>query len=167
MTSNLEASDLDERKLAVWRGFLEAHATVIRKLERDLMAQAGVPISWYDVLVHLSEAPQGRLRHQVLADSLVLSRSGITRLVDRMVDAGLVRREGSTQDRRVSYVVLTPEGRAMLDRAGPGHIQSVVEHFARHLRGPEIASMKSFFTRLLASHLLDGNPSPPLDGEAP
>ena len=156
------ASDLDERKLAVWRGFLEAHATVIRKLERDLMAQAGVPISWYDVLVHLSEAPQGRLRHQVLADSLVLSRSGITRLVDRMVDAGLVRREASTQDRRVSYVVLTGEGRAALDRAGPGHIHSVVEHFARHLKGSETAALDSFFTRLLAE-----NPLPPSDSGGP
>ena len=143
------AMEMDEAKMAVWRGFLETHATVIRKLERDLMEQAGVPISWYDVLVHLFESPEGRLRHQVLADSLLLSRSGVTRLVDRMADAGLVRREASAQDRRVSYVVLTPEGRDTLDRAGPGHIQSVVEHFARHLKGSETALLKSFFTRVL------------------
>lgn len=155
-------SDLDEAQLAVWRGFLEAHATVIRKLERDLMDQAGVPLTWYDVLVHLFEAPQGRLRHQVLADSLLLSRSGVTRLVDRMVDAGLVCREASAEDRRVSYVCLTPEGRATLDRAGPGHIHSVAEHFARHLRGPETAALASFFTRLLE----EGPPSP-IEHEAP
>ena len=161
MASNLGASDLDETRLAVWRGFLEAHATVTRKLERDLMEQVGVPLTWYDVLVHLSESPQGSLRHQVLADSLVLSPSGVTRLVDRMVDAGLVCREASPDDRRVSYVVLTPKGRATLDRAGPGHIQSVVEHFACHLRGPEIASLASFFTRLL-----EEKPPPPIEREA-
>ncbi len=149
MTSNPRPSHLDEEQLAVWRGFLEAHAIVIRKLERDLLAQAGVLMSWYDVLVHLSEAPHGRLRHQVLADSLVLSRSGVTRLVDRMVDAGLVCREASAEDRRVSYVVLTQEGRATLDRAWPGHVHSVVEHFARHLKGPETAALAAFFTRLL------------------
>ncbi|MCH7712586.1 MAG: MarR family transcriptional regulator [Chloroflexi bacterium] len=150
--------ELDEARLAVWRRFLEAHATVIRKLERDLMDQAGVPLSWYDVLVHLSEAPAGSLRHQVLADSLLLSRSGVTRLVDRMVDAGLVCREASAEDRRVSYVVLTEKGRDTLDRAGPGHIHSVVEHFARHLRGPETAALDSFFTRLLEE-------DPPAGGE--
>ena len=73
MTINREPSDLDDAQLAVWRGFLEAHSMVTRKLERDLMEQAGVPLTWYDVLVHLSEAPRGRLRHQVLADSLLFS----------------------------------------------------------------------------------------------
>ncbi|PKB64310.1 MAG: hypothetical protein BZY80_03205 [SAR202 cluster bacterium Io17-Chloro-G2] len=143
------ASDLNDVQLAVWRGFLEAHSTVTRKLERDLLEHVGIPLTWYDVLVHLSEAPRGRLRHQVLADSLVLSRSGVTRLVDRMVNAGLVQREASTDDRRVSYVMLTREGRTTLDRAGPGHIHSVVEHFARHLRGPETGALSSFFNRLL------------------
>ena len=66
-----------------------------------------------------------------------------------MVDAGLVCREASSNDRRVSYVVLTGTGRSTLDKAGPGHIQSVVEHFARHLRGPETAALASFFSRLL------------------
>ena len=160
--SNLEAAELDDARLAVWRGFLEAHSTVIRKLERDLMEQAGVPLTWYDVLVHLSEAPQGRLRHQVLADSLVLSRSGVTRLVDRMVDGGLVCREASAEDRRVSYVVLTREGCDTLDRAGPGHIRSVVEHFARHLRSPETAALASFFTRLL-----EEKPPPLIEREGP
>jgi len=149
MASNVGSPNLDETRLAVWRGFLEAHATVTRKLERDLMAQVGIPLTWYDVLVHLSESPQESLRHQVLADSLLLSRSGVTRLVDRMAQAGLVCREASPEDRRVSYVVLTPEGRATLDRAGPGHIQSVVEHFARHLKDSETAALRSFFTRLL------------------
>lgn len=155
-------SGLDAARLSVWRGFLEAHATVIRKLEHDLLEHAGVPITWYDVLVHLSESPQGRLPHQVLADSLLLSRSGVTRLVDRMVDAGLVCREASERDRRVSYVVLTQEGRALLDRAGPGHIQSVVRHFARHLKGREVATLESFFSRLL-----ERDEAPPFDRNEP
>ena len=114
------------------------------------MDQAGVPATWYDVLVHLSEAPQVRLPHQVLADSLLLSRSGVTRLVDRMAEADLVCREGSAEDRRVSYVVLTPGGRALLDKAGPGHIESVVTHFASHLKTSEMPALRSFFARLSA-----------------
>lgn len=149
MTLNSGTSGLDEDRLTVWRGFLEAHSAVTRKLELDLMEQVGIPLTWYDVLVHLSEAGQEKLRHQVLADSLLLSRSGVTRLVDRMVKAGLVCREASAEDRRVSYVVLTLEGRSTLNRAGPGHIHSVVEHFGRHLRGSETAALNAFFTRLL------------------
>ena len=89
----------DEAQLRVWRSFLETHSTLIRALEKEMQADQGLPLTWYDVLVHLSEASGGRLRHQALAKSLLLSRSGITRLVDRMATAGLVRREPCPDDR--------------------------------------------------------------------
>ncbi len=82
-------------------------------------------------------------------------------MVDRMVDAALVCREASAEDRRVSYVVLTEAGRDTLDRAGPGHIHSVVEHFARHLTGPGTAALASFFARLL-----EEKAPPSIEGEA-
>jgi len=140
---------IDAERLAAWEGLIRTVGDLLKTFDRELEDSEGIPLTWYDVLVHLSESPQESLRHQVLADSLLLSRSGVTRLVDRMAQAGLVCREAAPEDRRVSYVVLTPEGRATLDRAGPGHIQSVVEHFARHLKDSETAALRSFLTSLL------------------
>ena len=141
--------NLDQEQLAAWRGFLEAHSAVIRALEREMQEEQGLPLTWYDVLVHLSEAPGRQLAHKALAESVLLSRSGITRLVDRMVAAGLVRREPSPDDRRVSHVVMTEEGWGALRRAAPGHVRGVVEHFARHINIEDVPALQSFFSRVL------------------
>ena len=143
------ALNLEQEQLAAWRAFLEAHSTVIGALEREMQEEQGLPLTWYDVLVHLSEAPGSRLSHKSVAESVVLSRSGITRLVDRMAAAGLVRREPSPDDRRVSHVVMTEEGLGALQRAAPGHIRGVVEHFARHLNTEDVPVFQSFFARVL------------------
>ena len=140
---------LDKEQLAVWRAFLEAHSTVIRALEREMLEEQGLPLIWYDVLVHLSEALGGRLRHQFLAESTLLSRSGITRLADRMVAAGLVRREPDSDDRRGSYVVITEEGKRALERAAPGHSRQVWKYFIRHLNAEDIRALQSVFARVL------------------
>lgn len=142
-------AQLIHEQFAVWRSFLEAHSAVINALERELLEEHGFPLTWYDVLVHLSEAPGQQMQHQALAGSLLLSRSGVTRLVDRMVTAGLVRREASLEDRRVSYVVLTEQGRDTLDRASPAHVRSVAEHFIQYLNAGEIPMLTSFFSRVL------------------
>ena len=139
----------DEAQLRVWRSFLETHSTLIRALEKEMQADQGLPLTWYDVLVHLSEASGGRLRHQALAKSLLLSRSGITRLVDRMATAGLVRREPCPDDRRGSYAVLTEEGRRALERAAPGHMRGITEHFAVHLNAEDVWTLGSVFDRVL------------------
>lgn len=133
----------------MWRAFLEAHSTVLRALEREMREEQGLSLTWYDVLVHLSEAPGERLPHNVLAESVVLSRSGITRLVDRMVAAGLVRREPSPDDRRVSQVVMTEEGRGVLHQAVPGHLRGIAEHFTGHLNTEDVPVFQSFFARVL------------------
>jgi DNA-binding MarR family transcriptional regulator len=83
----------DAQRLAAWRVFLTAHARAVGAIERDLAAGDFIPLTWYDVLVPLSEAPGGRLRLHELADRVVLSRSGLTRLLDRMERADLLRRE--------------------------------------------------------------------------
>ena len=106
-------------------------------------------LTWYDVLIHLSEASESRLQHQALAGSLLLSRSGVTRLVDRMAKAGLVRREASPEDRRASYVVMTPQGRDALDRASPVHVRGIVQHFTRYLDSEDASALQKFFSRVL------------------
>ena len=140
---------LNDEQLAAWRSFLEVHSAVIGALEREILEEEGFPLTWYEVLVHLSEAPERRLHHQVLAKSVLLSRSGVTRLVDRMVEAGLVAREPDPNDRRASYVAMTRNGEDTLKRAAPGHVRSVWKHFIRHLNAEEIPMLTSIFSRLL------------------
>lgn len=128
---------MDERHREAWRTFLMAHGAVVRKLEHELAEETGLPLGWYEVLLHLSWAPDRRLRMQELAGSILLTPSGLTRVVDRMEAEGLVRREPCPHDRRVSYATLTEQGRNRLRKASPVHLRGVEEHFARHLTDRE------------------------------
>jgi DNA-binding MarR family transcriptional regulator len=130
-------SPLNDQEMAAWRAFLRAQATVLGALERELEAERGLPIAFYDVLVVLSEADGGRLRMSELANRVVLSRSGVTRLVDRMERQGLVQREQCPADRRGYETVITAEGRKVLKQAWPVHARGVAEHFARYLSSDE------------------------------
>src|SRR5438105_5022694 len=94
--------------LASWLALLQAHSVVVEAVEREMQRDVGLPLAWFDVLIQLANAPDGRLRMQDLARSVLLSKSGLTRLVDRLVDAGLVGRAACEGDRRVTYAVLTP-----------------------------------------------------------
>src|SRR3712207_5980163 len=104
----------DDARLAAWRALLNAQAAAVAAIERELAEADLVPLTWYDVLVALSEAPGPRLRLTGLARAVVLSRSGLPRLVDRLEGAGLIRREACPSDRRGAFAVLTPEGEATL-----------------------------------------------------
>ena len=99
--------DLSEQQMLAWRRFLRAHALVTRRLEDDLVAEHRLPLASYDVLVQLVEAPERRLRMSELAERVLLSRSGLTRLVDRLEREGLVRREACEDDARGLFTVLT------------------------------------------------------------
>lgn len=101
-------------RIEVWRSFLRAHSQVVRRLERDLTAEAGLPLAWYDVLLQLAEAPDRRLRMAELADSVLLSRSGLTRLVDRLQAAGLVQRGADERNRSIVTVEATEAGRDLV-----------------------------------------------------
>ncbi|HZV49561.1 MAG TPA: MarR family transcriptional regulator [Candidatus Dormibacteraeota bacterium] len=138
----------DAESLAVWQAFLEAHARVLERLEREMATQRGLTLVWYEVLLHLSHAPGGRLRMRELANSVLLSRSGLSRRIDAMERAGLVRRESCPSDRRGVFAVLTERGRATLRRAAPVHLSGIHEHFGRHLDPGERAVMKAVFERL-------------------
>ena len=143
------ASQSSQDQISVWRSFLEVHSAVIKALEKELIEDQSFSLTWYDVLTHLSEAHGARMQHQSLAGSRLLSRSGVTRLVDRMADAGLVCRESSPEDRRVSYVVMTQPGRDALDRASPGHMGGIAQHFVQYLEAGDVPLLQGFFSRVL------------------
>ena len=128
---------LDNAGLAAWRAFIFAHAAAVGKIERDFAAAGVVSLTWYDVLTALSEAPDRRLRLQDLASEVALSRSGLTRLLDRVEAAGLIRREPAETDRRGAYAVLTPAGEEAVQRAWPVYARAIARHFAGYLSDEE------------------------------
>ncbi|MFU8841112.1 MAG: MarR family winged helix-turn-helix transcriptional regulator [Nitriliruptoraceae bacterium] len=135
-------------QLDAWRAFLEAYAVTLDVLERELRAGADLPLTWYDVLVQLAEAPEGRLRMQELAEAVLLSKSGVTRLVDRMERAGLVERTRCSDDRRGTFATLTRAGRDRLRAAAPTHLAGVQTHFAAHLDDEEAATLAFLLHRV-------------------
>jgi len=138
-----------EEQRLTWRSFPECHSAVIKALETESMEDQGLSLTWYDVLSHLSEASESRLQHQAPAGFLLLSRSGVSRLVDRMAKVGLVRLESSPEDCRASYVVMTHQGWDALDRASPGHVRGIVEHFTRYLDSENASALRKFFSMVL------------------
>jgi DNA-binding MarR family transcriptional regulator len=157
----------DPASLSAWRLLLEAHATVTELLERELVAERGLPLSRYDVLLNLAEAPEGRLRMQELSASVLLSKSGLSRLVDRMVEAGLVRRERCLDDRRGWFAVLTDQGRGALRRAAPIHLRGIHEHFTRHLEPEEVKALTTALSRVVAAARASAGPVPASEAGEP
>jgi DNA-binding MarR family transcriptional regulator len=124
---------VDEAELATWRAFLSAHAVLIQRIETDLKAHGLPPLSWYDVLWPLHRAEGQRLRMNELAQEVVLSRTGLVRLVDRVAAAGLLRREPVPHDGRGSYAAITSEGAATLRRMWPVYRRHIREDFLEPL----------------------------------
>ena len=124
---------LETSKASVWALLLTTHAVLLERIESRL-AEAGLPpLAWYDVLWGLERAADQRVRMSELAEKVVLTRSNLTRLVDRLEDAGLVQRERSEEDRRGAYAVLTAEGKAMRRRMWPVYAQGIKELFEDRL----------------------------------
>ena len=139
---------LDPEEMAAWRAFVDAEAAVMARTEADLLAAHGISLGEYGVLVHLSESTDGGTRMCDLAEVLHLSPSGLTRRVDAMVKSGLVAREPSPDDRRVMRAVLTPAGRALLERAAPDHVASVRRHFVGKLDREQLRSLSDSLSKL-------------------
>ena len=137
-------------RLAAWRAFITAHARVVDRIEDDLAAAGQIPLTWYDVLVELSESPGCRLRLGELARAVVLSRSGVTRLVDRLEAVELLRREPDPDDRRGAYAVLTEQGRRALRRAWPVYAGGIEAHFGRHLSDAQAEAVGEALRAVLA-----------------
>ena len=125
-----------EPQLGAWRALLAAHATVVARTERALAAAGLPPLAWYDVLWAVRESPRRRARLGELADLLTISRGGATKLVDRLEEAGLLRREPAPGDRRGSYAVLTRAGEGMLRRMWPTYA-AVLADAVGHLRASD------------------------------
>src|SRR5512140_3465372 len=127
----------DDPRLRAWIAFLRAHAAVTRRLEAELHAERALGLAEYDALVQLALADGRRLRMSELADRVVLSRSGVSRLVDRLEAGGLVVRAACADDARVSWATLTPAGFARLRDASPIHLRGVETHFLARISDDE------------------------------
>ena len=130
---------------------MKTHSTVVRYLERRMEEQHSLPLPWWDVLIQLADGPEGRLRMGELAESVLLTRSGITRLVDRMIAEGLVDREPCPGDRRGYYAVITQKGLDTIERVGPDHSKDAWEVFLGHIDEEEAELMGKVFSRVLAA----------------
>jgi DNA-binding MarR family transcriptional regulator len=141
---------LTERELSAWRAFLRAHSTITRSLESELLAAHSLSIAEYGVLVTLVEAPDHRLRMTDLADQVLLSRSGLTRLVDRMQRNGLVERFKCPSDARGMHAVLTDLGYQRLKESSGTHLRGVREHVTGQLTEGELGQMHALMTKLIS-----------------
>jgi DNA-binding MarR family transcriptional regulator len=126
----------------------------MRRLEADLMAAHDLPLPWYDVLLQLAEAPERRLRMTELAGRVLLSRSGLTRLVDRLEREGLVERAACPTDARVTHAVLTDAGLERLREAAPTHLASIAEHVTSKLGPADLAELERLMSKLMPSTTL-------------
>ena len=129
------AARIEEEQLATWRAFLRAHSSMLRRISADLEEADLPPLPWYDVLAALRDAPEQRLRQVELAERVLLSHSGMSRLLDRVEKAGLVERVTCPGDRRSFHVELTGEGEAMLAEMWPVYARGIAEDFLPALGG--------------------------------
>ncbi len=144
-----DSRQLDTRELRAWRGMLRAHAALTKALDADLDAEHGLPLSSYEVLLYLNDAPDGRMRMRDLAASVILSRSGLTRLADRLEREGLICRESCPSDARGSYAVLTPAGVDKLAAARATHLAGVRSLFLQHFSDDELDALGDAWERVI------------------
>lgn len=140
---------LTPRETAAWRGFLVVHAGLVRELDRELETAHGLPLHQYEVLLVLASADGGRARMSELADRVLLSQSGLTRLVDRLERAGLVARERCEQDRRGLYARITDEGRRRFAEARVTHLDGVRARFLDRFEPEELDALADAWEKVL------------------
>jgi DNA-binding MarR family transcriptional regulator len=141
--------NLTAAELGAWRGMLRVHTALVKALDAELTAAHDLPLSSYEVLITLDSAPNRKRRMAELADSTLLSRSGMTRLVDRLEDKGLLERDTCTDDGRGCFAVLTEKGAALLRDARPTHLDGVRERFLAHFSEDELVVLGDFWERVL------------------
>jgi DNA-binding MarR family transcriptional regulator len=144
----LAESTLEGAALDAWRSYLQSHASIVRVLDAELAADHGITSRDYEVLLYLSQESDRRLAMSALAERTMLTRSGITRLVDGLVQAGLVERVSCPSDARVSYAKLTEPGYAKLREAGCSHVRSIHRLFLEHFSPEEVDQLAALLSRL-------------------
>jgi DNA-binding MarR family transcriptional regulator len=127
-------------RLRAWRLYFESALALLDVLDAELERDAGIPMRWYDTLVHLEENPEG-LRMNELAERILYSKSGFTRVVDRLEEADLVERVRPENDRRSILVVLTDQGRTTMEQARRHHRHAIEQHFSAHLSDSDIKAL--------------------------
>ncbi len=141
--------ELAPEELAAWRGLLRIHSALVKALDAELLAGHDLPLTSYEVLINLQAAPARRRRMAELADGVLLSRSGMTRLVDRLERDGLLERDQCTDDGRGTYAVLTDKGDALLVQARRTHLDGVRERFLQHFEPDELRTLAGLWNRVL------------------
>lgn len=134
----------------LWQDFLLAHRKLVARLAEQMMTDHQLPLDWFDVLIHLADVPGGRLRQRDLRDRLLLSESGVSRLLVRMERAGLIARAPSDEDRRGVAIELTDRGRMALSAAIESHLELVASLFTNRLTIADRGALKRVLAKLLA-----------------
>jgi DNA-binding MarR family transcriptional regulator len=143
-----QATLLNRDELGAWRGLLRVHAGMTKTLDAELIREHRLPLSSYEVLLYLADSPEGRLRMSELADSVLLSRSGLTRLVDRLERNGLLRRRRCEEDQRGWFAEITDDGRDLFERARVTHLDGVRERFLSHLTPDEQRTLAALWEKV-------------------
>jgi DNA-binding MarR family transcriptional regulator len=146
--SLVEATQLEGIYLEAWRAYIQSHAAILRELDAELLATQGMTTRDYEVLLYLSHASDRRLAMSALAEATMLTRSGITRLVDGLVSAGYVERTACTEDARISYAHLTDVGYEKLRQAGCSHVASIRRLFIERFSPEEVTQLAELLGRL-------------------
>ncbi len=152
--SDAVEADLSETELRAWQALLHAHQQVTRTLDAELRAEHGISMADYDVLLRLARAPERTLRMTELAERVMMSPSGLTRVVDRLVEAGLVRRDRVEKDARVMLACLTDQGRQVLRRAAKTHLRGIRDHFTGRLSPTQLRNVASGLEVITGPHRL-------------
>ena len=139
---------LSDQALSAWVGLLRGHAALTRALNADLVADHGLTLNDYEVLLRLSRAPERKMRRVDLAEQVLLTASGITRLLEGLERAGFVRKETCASDARVSYAKITDEGMAKFKAASTTHLRGIDELFLSRYSGSELATLAELLGRL-------------------
>ena len=148
----ISETGLEGAALEAWRSYLQSHASILRVLDADLAADHGLTTRDYEVLLYLSQAEDRRLPMSALAERTMLTRSGITRLIDGLVASGLIERVSCPNDARVSYAHLTDTGYEKLRQAGCSHVTSIRKMFLEHFSPEEVELLASLLRRLPGAH---------------
>jgi len=143
------AEDLGPAELAAWRGMLRAQASLLHDMDAELTAAHGLALRSYEVLLHLEETPRHRLRMSDLSHAVLLSASGVSRLVDRLERGSLVRRERCSEDGRGYWAVLTTRGESKFREARATHLAGVRRLFLRHFAGDDLTRLADYWERVL------------------
>jgi len=148
-----------EEETMLWQDFLRAYRTVVDQLSEQMQRDHNLPLEWFDVLIHLADVPDGRLRQRALRDRLLLSESGVSRLLLRMEQAGLINRVTADDDKRGIEITLTPQGCSAVIEATASHLQMVSALFTQRLTPTDLNALTRVLPKLALAP--DNPPSTP------